>query len=63
MNVDADTLHVAKTWADVAWAVWRDVRGEVLFGLAGFVAGWLGLKRPRINKRTRSTDRGVKNGG
>ena len=62
--MDADSLHVAKTWADVAFQVWRDVRGEFLFGLAGFVAGWLGLKRPRLRKFTRSTDTPRrKNGG
>lgn len=56
-----DTLTAATaaapTWAAVALEVWRDVRGEVLTGLVAFVAGWLGLPRPRFRgKRTRATD-------
>lgn len=56
--MDADTLHVAKTWADVAFVVWRDIRGEVIFGLVGLLTGWLGLPKPRYRgKFTRAGDR------
>jgi len=55
-----DTLNAATaaapTWAGVALEIWRDVRGEVLTGVLAFLAGWLGLKRPRFNRRTRAGD-------
>lgn len=62
--MDADSLHVARSWADVAFMVWRDVRGEVLSAALGLLVGWLGLKRPRLRKFTRAGDKiGGKNGG